>query len=156
MTCLEELRDFLSATVILDRAPVLVFFSCDLCFFFFCFSLHMQNGSWSNRPLFLFFFFSVQCFGNHEISWKSDNLALFPGSALYQVSDLRDSNFFLWNVRDLKFTFLLKVSLVGLKEIICFRAIFRLSEIIWGEGWFLILTCRKRLKNCFSTPKPQI
>ena len=37
MTCLEELRDFLSATVISDRAAVLVFFSCDLCVFFFFF-----------------------------------------------------------------------------------------------------------------------
>ena len=50
----------------------------------------MQNGSWSNRPL----FFSLQCFGNHEISWKSDNLALCPGSALYQVLDFQDLKFF--------------------------------------------------------------
>lgn len=40
------------------------------------------------------YFFSLQCFGNHEISRKSDNLALCPGSALYQVLDWQDLKFF--------------------------------------------------------------
>ena len=68
MTCLEELRDFLSATVILDRAAVLVFFSCDLCFFFFSGSLSICKMGAEVIDLFFCFFFSVQCFGNHEIS----------------------------------------------------------------------------------------